>query len=1048
MWDILEIEKTKDEKEITNAYRTKLLIVHPEDDPQGFMELRRAYEEALEWAKKSEEEIEEENFGDDPVGLFMQRVSQIYNNFGDRNDLSKWKEILEMEVAQRLDTKTSVRESLLTYFLEHFFLPEDVPPMIGEHFNIKEDTAELENSFPVEFLEEFYGDEKGNGEIVPFKYLDAESGKVVDEYLKAYIDARNATMEQDFSKAEKILRKMEKMDIRTPFTFYAYANMCYAQNQLENALAYFDLMDEDEQEIKAFNYLKGDIYLEMDQVEDAEECFQREWEMYGEVYARFGIAKCAYKKGQYKEAREIILKEVSREMDDVIVESLLQDSVAAYIKETEEKLASGEIEEDQELIIDLSWSYYLATAYEKAIEFLNARTYDDEHERSFINILGRSYFEIGEYEKALPWIKRWVEIEEREEQGQYSKMLLMKIYEELDMDEELHRFSHDISTEDMESEIFLKLQVEKALETENYYFAIEVLNRLMDMVKNPAEVYFYRGKAFYKMGFLGEAYDDMEKVLERNPYELGAYMYKTEILIDAQETEEAGQIIKYLEDEGLDMFVIRYLKARLSENTEDFETVQENYLKLAMEETDEEIPVEFYLNGAIVFINSFYASENKEYLEKAQEFVEDGLEYYKKDIALKTVQGDILMEMEKCEEARVIFEDVAAKSPYKIGIYGKLDNCCRSTGMWNEALEYATMQLEQAESGYSYMRRGQIYTCMHRMDDAIADFNKALELTPENPYIYNYAGVAYEFKGDITKALELYGESIKIGMEEGEVCKEAYTNLGVLLGKYSSVEQAAEILKRGYAISKDPEIIMDLIEQYRKSAIYDKALEELENYRKAKGLAKDDDEFLYELGKIYFEQGEIELAVQTYEKATDTYPKATKNLAKIMYHCKEYAKALEVAELAVSLVEGGMADNDGPAFLKSDYYLWAAKIAIKCGEKQKAKVLAKKGLEFIPQSIDFRYNHCESLIWQSAGGLYVILEDFQEAKRCFDRIDNLKMCDGCLYPKCYEVYFERGEMYQFSGELKKALEEFKLGLDIAPYDTDLKYAMENLKEGI
>lgn len=1048
MWDILEIEKTKDEKEITNAYRTKLLIVHPEDDPQGFMELRRAYEEALEWAKKGEEEIEEENFGDDPVGLFMQRVSQIYNNFGDRNDLSKWKEILEMEVAQRLDTKTSVRESLLTYFLEHFFLPEDVPPMIGEHFNIKEDTAELENSFPVEFLEEFYGDEKGNGEIIPFKYLDAESGKVVDEYLKAYIDARNATMEQDFSKAEKILRKMEKMDIRTPFTFYAYANMCYAQNQFERALAYFDLMDEDEQEIKAFNYLKGDIYLEMDQVEDAEECFQREWEMYGEVYARFGIAKCAYKKGQYKEAREIILKEVSREMDDVIVESLLQDSVAAYIKETEEKLASGEIEEDQELIIDLSWSYYLATAYEKAIEFLNARTYDDEHERSFINILGRSYFEIGEYEKALPWIKRWVEIEEREEQGQYSKMLLMKIYEELDMDEELHRFSHDISTEDMESEIFLKLQVEKALETENYYFAIEVLNRLMDMVKNPAEVYFYRGKAFYKMGFLGEAYDDMEKVLERNPYELGAYMYKTEILIDAQETEEAGQIIKYLEDEGLDMFVIRYLKARLSENTENFETVQENYLKLAMEETDEEIPVEFYLNGAIVFINSFYASENKEYLEKAQEFVEDGLEYYKKDIALKTVQGDILMEMEKFEEARAIFEDVAAKSPYKIGIYGKLDNCCRSTGMWNEALEYATMQLEQAESGYSYMRRGQIYTCMHRMDEAIADFNKALELTPENPYIYNYAGVAYEFKGDITKALELYGESIKIGIEEGEVCKEAYTNLGVLLGKYSSVEQAAEILKRGYAISKDPEIIMDLIEQYRKSAIYDKALEELENYRKAKGLAKDDDEFLYELGKIYFEQGEIELAVQTYEKAMDTYPKATKNLAKIMYHCKEYAKALEVAELAVSLVEDGMADNDGPAFLKSDYYLWAAKIAIKCGEKQKAKVLAKKGLEFIPQSIDFRYNHCESLIWQSAGGLYVILEDFQEAKRCFDRIDDLKMCDGCLYPKCYEVYFERGEMYQFSGELKKALEEFKLGLDIAPYDTDLKYAMENLKEDI
>ena len=46
VWNILGIEKTKDTSEITAAYRTRLRQVNPEDDPEGFMKLRQAYEEA------------------------------------------------------------------------------------------------------------------------------------------------------------------------------------------------------------------------------------------------------------------------------------------------------------------------------------------------------------------------------------------------------------------------------------------------------------------------------------------------------------------------------------------------------------------------------------------------------------------------------------------------------------------------------------------------------------------------------------------------------------------------------------------------------------------------------------------------------------------------------------------------------------------------------------------------------------------------------------------------------------------------------------------
>jgi len=51
IFGILGIEGTRDEDEIRAAYRKLLLSANPEDDAEGFKRLRRAYEEAVGYAR-------------------------------------------------------------------------------------------------------------------------------------------------------------------------------------------------------------------------------------------------------------------------------------------------------------------------------------------------------------------------------------------------------------------------------------------------------------------------------------------------------------------------------------------------------------------------------------------------------------------------------------------------------------------------------------------------------------------------------------------------------------------------------------------------------------------------------------------------------------------------------------------------------------------------------------------------------------------------------------------------------------------------------------
>lgn len=183
MWSVLGIEPTKDEQEIVNAYRTKVVTVNPEDDQDGFMRLREAFEMAMNFAReddiqngdgapsgKSEEEKTD-------IDRHIDKLDEIYSDIFKRTDLGLWKEWLADPLCTELDTTDSMREAVLVYIMEHYMLPYEVWVMLDEVFDIRGSRAILQEKFPEDFIS-FVVFRIGNEDFVNYEYIEPRADYV------------------------------------------------------------------------------------------------------------------------------------------------------------------------------------------------------------------------------------------------------------------------------------------------------------------------------------------------------------------------------------------------------------------------------------------------------------------------------------------------------------------------------------------------------------------------------------------------------------------------------------------------------------------------------------------------------------------------------------------------------------------------------------------------------------------------------------------------------------------------------------------------------
>ncbi|MCD8169693.1 MAG: tetratricopeptide repeat protein [Clostridiales bacterium] len=195
IFGILGIEETRDEDEIRAAYRKLLLTSNPEDDAEGFKRLRRAYEEAVGYARTpADEEIQSAGWMEEsgPEGIFLRQLADIYTSLPRRLDPAEWDSLLREPVLGSVDSGEPAKWAMFSYLSEHFRLPVKIWKMLDRTFLIEKNHQEFREHLPegfVDFMLERL--DTDDGREFPMDRLQGDTQADYDGFISALFTLRN-----------------------------------------------------------------------------------------------------------------------------------------------------------------------------------------------------------------------------------------------------------------------------------------------------------------------------------------------------------------------------------------------------------------------------------------------------------------------------------------------------------------------------------------------------------------------------------------------------------------------------------------------------------------------------------------------------------------------------------------------------------------------------------------------------------------------------------------------------------------------------------------
>lgn len=222
-WEFLGISETREEALIREAYLAKLPGFHPEENPEGFRQLRRALEEALASAAalRASQETEEgkakevEMLDNREIREWLKEAEGLYRDYARRIQPGEWEKILACPVCQDLETQREAGWALLSFLMDHFYLPNTCLAVMNQTFSWSDTGMELKEHFPENFVDRFL-ERLDEEDSFRFNRMPLDEDLDYDRFFRAYFSFQRALWDRKREDAERMLAILDEMGVEHP----------------------------------------------------------------------------------------------------------------------------------------------------------------------------------------------------------------------------------------------------------------------------------------------------------------------------------------------------------------------------------------------------------------------------------------------------------------------------------------------------------------------------------------------------------------------------------------------------------------------------------------------------------------------------------------------------------------------------------------------------------------------------------------------------------------------------------------------------------------
>ena len=731
---ILGMQQTSEEKEIKQAYRAKLSVTNPEDNPEGFKRLRKAYEGAIALSRQKQE-TEESDEDVTPSGLWIKKVEKIYQNIKDRQDTEKWRELFREDIFLSLDGEEECRIRLLAFLMSHFRLPTDIWKLLNHKLSIVRDAKQLKERLPGEFIQ-YIVNKCERGDDIDYTLFEGEEEASYDLFLQYYDKCWQALQDKDYAAAEQILEEAEGLCIAHPVMEISRLNLYMKTGREEAAFSGTDALLLRYPEDLMVKYHAAELYWQSDQKDKAVKIYIALREENDEHYmANLRLTSWYYDREEYQRAKGCAEKVLQFGGDENFL-LLLRRVNEKLEKDLEEQAGlSG----DYKVKLELCWCYLQDGKYCKGLCLAESISQQIETEKKaeYLGLLSKLYIEEAMYEEAAATAVKWEEallqkIERKKKEEDYSE-------KDLERDKDRIRQSHLI------------------------------------------RVQAYRQKGFELPEFFQKTILAIEQLEQHNHKDIGLLLEKAQIYIELQEYDKCIELVQVLVNDyqvyaahatALEAYRRQWNAAgviqesrncinHFSQYARAYESAAKVYLDLDKHDELDKLVVEARENdiksillNAYVYLSRLkrqkktFPSETDILQFKLKSFIKEYLEPLKKgNMTLYLIGLPIITEYMKCAPCARLFVER--------GIFHQ------TAGKWKEAEE---------------------------------DYLQALALAPVYPSALYGLSRIYKYQGDYEKALVFLNKAIRYG--NGELSLELYADLGDLYTLLEAHEKAYDAYKQ------------------------------------------------------------------------------------------------------------------------------------------------------------------------------------------------------------------------------------------------------------